>query len=255
MGFRTSSPIRRRANARASAAPIVCAATWLVGVASASLATSCVGPDEGGVPDAFEPEDATTTGTTGTTGALSYPAGPYGVTRGQIIQDYSFSGFPSPDKNQSDLVPLQLGDFYNPTGDGTFEEGSPHGAGTAKPRALGIVVGAVWCSPCQQEARSVLPDKHALLEPLGGELFFVLADTDKPGVPASKEDLVRWTTTFDTDYPASLDTNYALAAVIRADSFPANILIDTRDMSIVDVVSGVPPESYWASFEALARGE
>ena len=237
---------RRRAIARASATPVFCASLVL-------LAAACVDPDEGGVPDAFEPDDAATS--SGTSGTLSYPLGPYGVTRGQIFQDFAFSGFPAPEVNNADLVPIPLHDFYNPTGDGVFPEGSPHGAGAPKPRAIGIVVGAVWCAPCPQEARSVLPEKHDLLDPIGGELLFVLADTDKPGVPASKEDLVRWTETFDNDYPSVLDPTYALGAVIKSDSFPANILIDTRDMSIVDVVSGVPPESYWDSFEALARGQ
>ena len=101
----------------------------------------------------------------------------------------------------------------------------------------------------------MLPEKHDLLQPLGGEIFFVLADTNQPGVPATKDDLVRWTQTFDTSFPAALDPAYALGAVIKTDSFPANILIDTRDMTIVDVVSGVPPESYWTGFEALARGD
>ncbi len=225
---------------------MLCAATLLT-------LSACVDPDSGGVPDAFEPESSTIT--TGTSGMLSYPLGPYGVTRGQVIQNYAFSGFPAPDRENASLVPIPLGDFFNPTGDGVFPEGSPHGVGSPKPRALGIVVGAVWCAPCQQEARTVLPEKHAVLKPIGGELFFVLADTDKPGVPASKDDLVRWTKTFDNDYPSVLDPAYALGAVIKSDSFPANILIDTRDMSIVDVVSGVPPESYWDAFEALARRE
>jgi hypothetical protein len=148
---------------------------------------------------------------------------------------------------------MRLSDFFNPTGDEVFPEGSPLGAGAPKPRALGIVVGAVWCGPCQQEARHVLPEKIELLRPIGGQLFFVLADTNEPGVPATRDDLVRWTDTFDTTYPAALDPDYALGTVIKADAFPANILIDTRDMSIVDVVSGVPPESYWTRFEELAR--
>jgi hypothetical protein len=250
MSSSVASSIRRRAFARASAAPLLCVATIL---GTALGVGACVDPDEGGEPDPFEPEAATTT--TGTSGELSYPLGPYGVARGQIIQNFSFSGFPAPDENNSDMVPLVLADFFNPTGDGVFPEGSPHGAGTPKPRAIGVVVGAVWCAPCQEEARRVLPEEHARLEPLGGELLFVLADTDKPGVPASKQDLVRWTDTFDSDYPSVLDPAYALGAVIKSDSFPANILVDTRDMSIVDIVSGVPPESYWDEFASLARGE
>jgi hypothetical protein len=229
--------------------------TLLLAFTAPLAVAGCDAHDEGGRPDPMEDGAASTGEGGGGGGGPTYPAGPYGVTRGTVIQDYAFEGFPSPAAPRDALVPMRLGDFYNPTGDGVFPEGSPHGAGKPKPRAIGIVVGAVWCAPCQQEARSVLPKKHDILAPIGGEIFFVLADTSQPGVPASQQDLVRWTQTFDTDFPAALDPAYALGAVIKTDSFPANILIDTRDMTIVDVVSGVPPESYWTGFEALARGE
>ncbi len=214
-------------------------------------AVGCGDVDEGGRPEPFEPE--ATTSSTG--GGPTYPAGPYGVTQGQTIQNYAFEGYPSPAAPRDTLVPMRLGDFYNPTGGDVFPEGSPIAPGQPKPRAIGIVVGAVWCAPCQQEARSVLPEKHDILDPIGGTIFFVLADTDQPGVPATAQDLERWTQTFDTDFPAALDPDYALGAVIKADAFPANILIDTRTMAIVDVVSGVPPESYWTAFEELARSD
>ena len=151
---------RRRASARARA----------VLTATVMLASACVDPDEGGVPDPFVQDEATTT--TGTSGQRSYPDGPYGVTRGAVIQDFAFSGFPAPDVETSELVPISLREFYNPKGDGVFPEGSPHGAGASIPRALGVVVGAVWCAPCQQEARPILPEEHSRLHPIGGEIFF-----------------------------------------------------------------------------------
>lgn len=214
----------------------------------AVAAAGCDDGDSGGRPDPYQVEGTTSSGS----GGLAYPEGPYGVTQGQVIKDYAFEGFPSADAPRDVLVPMRLGDFFNPTGGDLFPEGSPF-AGQPKPRALGIVVGAVWCAPCQQEARTVLPEKHGILSPIGGQLFFVLADTDQPGVPATESDLDRWTQTFDTEFPAALDPGYELGAVIKADAFPANILIDTRTMTIVDVVSGVPPESYWTTFEDLAR--
>lgn len=218
-------------------------------VAGSAALAACNDVDTGGRPEPFEVEGTTSTGT----GPLAYPSGPYGVTRGQVIQDYVFSGYAAPEAAR-DLVELRLGDFFNPTGEEVFPEGSPF-AGRPKPRAVGIVVGAIWCGPCQEEARNVLPDEHAELSPLGGELLFVLADANQPGVPANRDDLGRWIDTFDVPFPAVLDTSYVLGSVIRSDSYPANILIDTRDMTIAEVVAGIPPESYWATFEALARAD
>ncbi len=223
-------------------------------VAAATGATlgACDAADTGGRPEPFEVEP-TSSGTGG--GGVAYPLGPFGTTVGQVVADYTFDGFPGPDASRAQLVTMRLSDFYNPSGDEVFPEGSPYGAGQPKPRALGIVVGAVWCGPCQQEARNVLPEKHAILTPLGGQFLFVLADASEPGVQATKDDLVRWTDTFDTDFPAGLDTAYALGGVIKADQYPANILIDTREMTIVEVVSGIPPELYWSTFEDLARND
>lgn len=225
---------------------------WRYALCVALLSTGCNEVDTGGRPDEDVQVDGTTTTSSG--GEVAYPPGPYGVATGQVITDYRFEGFPSP-ASPRDLVPMSLGEFYNPTGDGVFLDGSALTVGAPKPRALGIVVGAVWCAPCQQEARSVLPEKNEILAPLGGQIFFVLADGTQPGVPATEQDLERWTQTFDTDFPAVLDTEYALGAVIKTDAYPANILIDTRTMAIVEVVSGVPPESYWTRFETLVRGE
>lgn len=246
--------MRRRARSAASVASFVCAATF----AAPAALVGCVDPDEGGEPDAFEVDPATTTSvvaSSGTTAPLSYPPGPYGVTRGQIIQDFEFSGFPDPDAERSTLVTLRLGDFYNPTGDGTFDEGSPLGSGKAKPRALAIVLGAVWCSPCQEEARQDLPDQHERLTPIGGQIFFILEESSNPGVPSTKQDLVNWTKTFDNAYPSVLDPNRSMAAVVKPDTYPGNIIIDTRDMSIVDIVTGSPPDSYWDAVAALARDD
>lgn len=246
MSNRDGLIIRRRTFAQASAAPFV------VSCLASLMLLACVDPDEGGVPDAFEPENASTTGTSG---ELSYPLGPYGVTRGQVIQDFAFTGFANPVADSGTLVPLRLGDFFNPTGDGVFPEGSPYGAGLPKPLAVGIVVGAVWCSPCKEEARAMLPEQYERLKPQGGELFFVLSESSKPGVPASQGDLVNWTKTFDTNFPSVLDADHVLSAVVKADSYPGNIIIDTRTMAIVDVVTGSPPASYWDTFEAVLRGE
>jgi hypothetical protein len=182
-----------------------------------------------------------------------YPEGPYGINVGTVIDRYAFTGYvdPSVGIGPDHRVPIGLPDFYNPTGEGTYPEGFHHGEGSPLPKALMINVSAVWCGPCQHEAAAVLPDKYAELAPRGAELLLNLADGREPGVAGTFDDLDNWVTTFPVRYPAVVDPTYQLGALFDAASFPANIIVDTRDMSIVEVIAGVPEEAFWTKLEEL----
>jgi hypothetical protein len=182
-----------------------------------------------------------------------YPPGPYGVSVGQVIRDYSFTGYARPGEGigAARRGPITLSDFYNPTGHATYAEGSPFGAGTARPKALVVNVSAVWCVSCKLEAQSVLPEEYAELHPRGAELLFDLAESAEPGNVASFTELDSWISKFAVTYPAVVDPSYQLGSVFPSSSFPANMLVNTRDMTIVDLVSGVPEESFWTKVNGL----
>src|SRR5262245_27864689 len=76
-------------------------------------------------------------------GDIEYPAGPYSIDKGSVIANYEFSGFANPVKLPKELVTIRLSDFYNPTGDAVYPEGSQYPPGP-KPRGLLIVMSAVW---------------------------------------------------------------------------------------------------------------
>jgi hypothetical protein len=187
--------------------------------------------------------------------APSYPEGPFGIQEGSVIRNYQFIGFVNAMEFSEGLQPIALSDFYNPTGDETFPEGSPYGAGKAKPKALLINVGSVWCPPCNAEADEMLPGKYREYKPRGGEFLMQLADGRDPSIPANSVDLGRWTTKYKVDYPATIDPTYKLGALFTADAFPANMIIKTADMTIVRVIAGTPdpdptqPPDFWATFE------
>lgn len=185
--------------------------------------------------------------------AQAYPAGPYGINAGSVLRNYAFTGYVNPDEGIGEAlrVPISLGDFYNPDGDGVYPAGSPFGEGEPLPRGLVINVSAVWCGPCQQEAANVLPGKYDEFEPLGAELLLNLADGIEPGVPGTFSDLDNWVTTFPVRYPAVVDPTYQLGALFPSSSFPANIIVDTADMTIVEVIAGVPEESFWTKLRDL----
>ena len=184
----------------------------------------------------------------------SYPPGPYGVTKGATMTNFAFDGFsqPSVSKSAASIEKISLSDFYNASGDETFADGSPYGAGNPKPKALIIDVSAVWCAPCQYESKSLLPNEYAKYHPLGTEFFLLLADGAQVGVPAGPNELVNWVTKFNLNFPAGIDPGRKLGASFSADAFPVNMLVDTRTMTIVEVVAGVPEEGgpFFQSLEA-----
>ncbi|MEP7122542.1 MAG: hypothetical protein ABJE95_16590 [Byssovorax sp.] len=193
---------------------------------------------------------------------LGYPAGPYNVQPGDVIADFAFLGVPNPAKGAT-LGPIKLSDFYNPHADDPsympanasvddrlYPAGSPYGPGTKKPRALAVNIGAVWCGPCNFEAKTELPSHYAKYHPLGGEFLFQLADGATQGTAATQKDLASWTKKYKVDYPSTIDADKQLTAFFDANAYPANMIIDLRTMRIVAVVAGVPDEAYWGKFEA-----
>jgi hypothetical protein len=180
-----------------------------------------------------------------------YPPGPYGIEKGSVIEDYELIGFANPVRLPKELVTIRLSDFFNPTGDGVYPAGGPHPEGQPKPVALLIVMSAVWCTPCQFEAERTLPDKHQELAPRG-EFLLVLAESAQHDV-ATESDLSGWTSKFETDFPAVLDPTHQLSQQFQS-AFPANIILDTTTMTIVDKITGVAAEegTFWSTFASVA---
>ncbi len=197
-----------------------------------------------------------------------YPSGPYSVHPGDVIKDFSFQGFASPVKDSAALVTITLSDFYNPHADDPgyaptdparddrlFPKDSPYGEGKPKPRALAIDIGAIWCGPCNYEAKTELPPRYLKYKPLGGEFLFQLADGATQGKAATEKDLVSWTKKYKVDYPSTIDNAAQLTQLFDANSYPANLIINLRTMRIEAVVAGVPDEAFWAKFEATIAGK
>lgn len=183
--------------------------------------------------------------------AVTYPAGPYGINPGSIIANYEFVGFVNAQSDNSVTQLIQMADFYNPTGNDVYPEGSPYGAGKPKPKALLIDVASSWCFPCQEEASKVLPGKYEEYNPQGGQFLLQLADGPTPGKSATQKNLLSWTSKYDVNYPAAFDPQYKLSALFDADAFPANMIINTRTMEIVTVVAGAPNAAFWTKYEKI----
>jgi hypothetical protein len=183
--------------------------------------------------------------------AAEYAPGPYGIGVGSTIENYKFVGFANAMAVNNAMQEIHLSDFYNPTGAGVFGPESPYGAGEPMPKALLIDVSSVWCGPCNYEAANVLPGLYDLYQPQGGEFLLQLADGPTVGDPAEPIHLSNWTAKYHVDYPAAIDPSYKLGALFEADAYPANMIIRTKDMKIVEVIAGAPEATspFWNIFE------
>jgi hypothetical protein len=189
------------------------------------------------------------------TAPAAYPAGPYGISIGSVIANYLFVGYPNAMQSTSSMAYIQLADFYNPHGkdasytppaggvdDRLFPASSGYeNAGKLKPTVLLVDIASVWCGPCNEEAGTILPAKHATYLPCGGEFFLQLADNENEGAgngPATPKNLSAWTHMYKVDFPAVIDPSYKLENIWAANAYPENLIIDTATMKIVAVNAG-----------------
>lgn len=189
----------------------------------------------------------------GVVGTDKYP-GPYGVGIGSVIPNFQFYGFPRANVDHSQMVLIELADFYNPTGTEVYPEGSPFGAGTPKPLAVVLDRSAVWCGPCNEEAKSMIPAKRAQYAPQG-EFFLTLTEGHVQNVAATQTDLTDWSTRYRLDYPGAIDPNSTLSSVVGQDAYPGNVILRTSDMKIVTWVAGGPDAAFWNLFEKVLDGQ
>jgi hypothetical protein len=184
--------------------------------------------------------------------AEGYPEGPYSKTNlGAVMENLTFIGYPRPADGLGEAarIEIALGDFHNPTGEGTFGAGSPYGEGAPKPKALVIAVAGLWCQPCREEAAGTLPDVYAELHDDGLEILGVLADSQAVESPATFHDLDNWVTTHGSAYPSVLDPTFELRATLSG--LPGNLLIDLRTMTIRQRIIAKPEQPFWSSVDQL----
>ncbi|GEM_PF-2866216 len=198
------------------------------------------------------PEFPTGTGQVSADGGVIYP-GPYGVGIGSVIPNYQFLGFPRANVSKV-LKTIALNDFHNPTGTEVFGVGSPYGAGTKKPKALLLIRSAVWCGPCNFEAKNEFPMRHVKYFP-DGDFIECLDDGAVVGKPATTAELDGWVTKYAVNYPAILNPAATLSAVVGIDAYPGHIIVRTKDMKIIKWEAGISNAAFWQLFEDVIAGK
>jgi hypothetical protein len=171
----------------------------------------------------------------------AYPDGPYGFSPGSRLPNLQFLSYPDSVGRPGELRIVKLSDFYNPTGTEVFPpELGYHGEGLPKPRAMVLLISAVWCGPCRNEAANILPGEYDHWKPLGGHFMAVLTDGTQPGTPVTIPELQQWTIDFNPRYTMGMDPSEYLMSWFEP-AYPGNMIVRTADMQIMKRVTGVPP--------------
>jgi hypothetical protein len=180
----------------------------------------------------------------------AYPEGPFGDEVGSIIRNYQFRGFARPQDGNFAGQVISMSDFYNPTGAEMHAADSIYGE-KPKPKAMMVIIAAGWCGPCQQEAKNILPGEYAEFAP-GAEFLTIMAEDASYNEPNLK-DIENWSTKYKAQWPSVVDGQFKFFALAAEPAFPANILIDTRTMTIVDRVAGADPAIFTKLQQLLAQ--
>jgi len=169
---------------------------------------------------------------------VAYPPGPYGTTKGAVIQNLEFLGWKQPDVAGYDpakFEKVRLSDFYNPDGHTDV-------------KLLAINASAVWCSVCRAEYQDMNDNAtYATYRAKGVEMLGTLFE-DNSYFPAQPSDLTNWgkVSNHAVKFPLVLDPGFKMGAYFDSDATPLNLVIDVRTMTIVSITMGYSTD-YWTS--------
>jgi hypothetical protein len=137
---------------------------------------------------------------------------------GNVMKNFKFYGYPNGDKSQG-LQQVALADFYDPDAKNF--------------RLIHIQAAAVWCGPCNQEAKAAA-SIAAELKTKKVVWLAALVETSKQGSPSTQADLDKWLGAYPSDFTHVLDpSNLNLGVFFDAAAIPWNADLDARTMEIL----------------------
>lgn len=180
-------------------------------LASALLASSCACAPGTGGPGG--PSDRS-----------SYPEGPYGTARGDVLEDLAFVD-PEGDA-------LSLGSIF-------ADENN---------RLLLLSTAAGWCTACIEE-QGALEDLHAA-HGAGGLVVLVALFEDSDFQPADATLAAAWKQEHELSFDVVADPEFQLDAYYDASLTPMNMMVDLDTMEILVISTGWEPSTVESIIEA-----
>jgi hypothetical protein len=105
-----------------------------------------------------------------------------------------------------------------------------------------VDISALWCNPCNLEGQDLPIHGAPVWLPQGGIIFSILAEGAVEGShTVAKADLDTWIGRHNTNYPFVMSLDGLVAEIIQLPSWPTNIIINLRDMTVLDSFQGYAP--------------
>ena len=202
----------------------------LVLAAAMAISVGCdSGSDDGsGEPDTVTATDEGSGGNgeveAGDGGSDSYPAGPYGMEVGSIIEDLTFF-------DPAAGAEVSLSSLYQHT----------------DKKVLLLTSGAGWCAACKEEAVE-MKAQYDEYGPKGLEIWSTLFQ-DYNGEPPTEAFWQAWKGQLTPNYPLLLDADFALEPYFNPESAPMNMVIVLETMEITLLETGFDPAAVEAAFK------
>lgn len=210
-----------------------------VGIALGLVALIGCGENIVGEPPAsfYAPRDAGDVDPDRDGGVSTYPAGPYGGSAGDIVENAQFAGY----LTDRPVDSIRGNEYLEVV---TFEDlrdidGYDY---------LLFNVAADWCAECKLEARE-FPNQYAEWAPRGGLLVSVVIE-DTNARPATKVVLDNWLRSQRPTYTTLHDPSAFVNRVLVPPTLPLNVVIDLETMEILRTQVGTDP-AVFEFFESL----
>ena len=171
-----------------------------------------------GAHDTFIPDDPPTV-------VDGYPAGPFGLKKGQIFPNLTLHGYRDGAGAWTDIT---LKDFFDPDGAKGIN-------------GIYLTVSAPWCAGCVAEAKAFPALYRDKYQPKGAHLITALVQ-DAASKPATQKTVDAWIAAYGTNYDVVADPDLITVRMDPTSSgslaLPYNYVIDPRTMRITQINAG-----------------
>lgn len=157
-----------------------------------------------------------------------------GSRAGNVMRNYKFLGYRDGDPSKGTTV-ISLADLFDPEMRTT--------------KLISFSAGALWCPPCNQEAKVLVPLISSLKE-RKIVVIQALIEGDAQGTGSTLDDLNVWQKRHNVNFTLFLDPEQKnLGQFFEAAAIPWNAMIDARSMEILQSGVGFDPAGLPKDFD------